>query len=91
MAELSTETKTKIITMKNYTNRTWEEIANECNCSVSHILFLQKNEMLGFYFTFHKIFERFFSTVIQTYSFGFVCDFDVTFRFLLNDNKNLGE
>lgn len=32
---LSIETKTKIITMRNYSTATLSEIANQCDCSVS--------------------------------------------------------
>lgn len=35
MAQLSIETKTKIVTMRNYTSHTWAEIAADCGCSVS--------------------------------------------------------
>lgn len=32
---LPIEIKSKIVTLRNYTNYTWEQIGNECGCSVS--------------------------------------------------------
>lgn len=44
--ELSTEIKSKIIAMREYSTAFWPEIAAECGCSVSkkNVDFIQKYE-----------------------------------------------
>lgn len=39
---LSDAVKAKIITLKNFTNMTYAEIAEECNCSVSFKFYFER-------------------------------------------------